>query len=115
MKKQMILVLILSSISLSLFAKGNEAILEASRITISPFAATALLTGYGSISVTASYCIASDDCRNKVVAAREDAAYFVASEGEVKTAALDEALAAIREVQPALDLSDIELAVLMLQ
>ncbi|MCI0992420.1 DUF2388 domain-containing protein [Pseudomonas corrugata] len=45
-----------------------------------------------------------------IVAARDDAAAFVASEGQLRGARLESALAYLRQTQPKLHVSDLELA-----
>jgi len=81
-----------------------------SEATTLPTVATLMVT------YTTSYCASENaDCLAKVVAAKEDAAYYVASEGEIKTALLDEAFAAIRAENPQLEASDFELAILITQ
>lgn len=52
----------------------------------------------------------SGDIRLKVINAKEDAATFLASEGNIRGAAFISALKAIREANPNLVISDMELA-----
>ena len=48
--------------------------------------------------------------RKLVMAAREDAAYFVTSEGQVRTAKMEEVLQVIRDANPGVEVSDFEIA-----
>jgi uncharacterized protein (TIGR02448 family) len=48
--------------------------------------------------------------RKLIVAAQDDAAAFVASEGQLRGARLESALLALRDAQPKLSASDLELA-----
>ena len=94
------------SLPLTSQARSNSSIKNSALAISSPF----VITGVLSVSSLCNY-----KCFHKVVAAREDAAFFVASGGEIRTAVLEEALAAVREVEPDLEISDFELASLILQ
>lgn len=64
-----------------------------------------VITGY----VTSKVTTAPFD-RKLIVAARDDAAAFVASDGELEGAQLESAMLALRQAQPKLSASDLELA-----
>ena len=64
-----------------------------------------VITGY----VTSQLTTAPFD-RKLIVAARDDAAAFVATDGELKGAQLESALLALRQAKPKLSASDLELA-----
>jgi uncharacterized protein (TIGR02448 family) len=64
-----------------------------------------VITGY----VTSQVTTAPFD-RKLIVAARDDAAAFVATDGELKGAQLESALLALRQTKPKLSASDLELA-----
>ena len=64
-----------------------------------------VITGY----VTSQVTTAPFD-RKLIVAARDDAAAFVATDGELKGAQLESALLALRQAKPKLSASDLELA-----
>lgn len=64
-----------------------------------------VITGY----VTSQVTTAPFD-RKLIVAARDDAAAFVATDGEFKGAQLESALLALRQAKPKLSASDLELA-----
>lgn len=64
---------------------------------------------FGSLSVSTLNCSANYDCK-QVLAAQDDAAAYVASNGEMRSAALDQALQSLREANPGLEASDMDLA-----
>lgn len=64
-----------------------------------------VITGY----VTSKMTTAPFD-RKLIIAAQDDAAAFVATDGELKGAQLESALMALRQTQPKLSASDLELA-----
>ncbi|MCD5973147.1 DUF2388 domain-containing protein [Pseudomonas quasicaspiana] len=64
-----------------------------------------VITGY----VTSKVTTAPFD-RKLIVAAQDDAAAFVASDGELLGARLESALIALRQADPKLSVSDLELA-----
>ena len=64
-----------------------------------------VITGY----VTSQVTTAPFD-RKLIVAARDDAAAFVATDGGLKGAQLESALLALRQARPKLSASDLELA-----
>lgn len=64
-----------------------------------------VITGY----VTSQVTSAPFD-RKLILAARDDAAAFVATDGELKGAQLESALLALRQAKPKLSASDLELA-----
>ncbi|MNT88402.1 hypothetical protein D3C72_2289600 [compost metagenome] len=66
-----------------------------------------LTTSGGVIYTTASF---SGETQKQILAAKEDAAYFVATEGEVRTARLQTAVESMRAENPALAASDLDLA-----
>lgn len=64
-----------------------------------------VITGY----VTSQVTTAPFD-RKLIIAAQDDAAAFVATGGELKGAQLESALMALRQAEPKLSASDLELA-----
>jgi conserverd hypothetical protein len=64
--------------------------------------------GPTSISLDASGCF--DNSKKLVLAAKEDALAFVASDGQLRGVQLQQALHAIRSQAPALAMSDMDLA-----
>lgn len=69
----------------------------------------------GSLSVSSLDCSANYDCK-QVLAAQDDAQVFIASNGEIRSAALNQALQSLREANPAVaQVSDLELAAAILQ
>lgn len=64
-----------------------------------------VITGY----VTSQVTTAPFD-RKLIIAAQDDAAAFVATDGELKGAQLESALMALRQAEPKLSASDLELA-----
>lgn len=64
-----------------------------------------VITGY----VTSKVTTAPFD-RKLIIAAQDDAAAFVATNGELKGAQLESALMALRQAEPKLSASDLELA-----
>lgn len=66
---------------------------------------TLVMMGY----VTSKVTTAPFD-RKLIVAAQDDAAAFIASDGELRGARLESALMALRQAQPKLSASDLELA-----
>lgn len=64
-----------------------------------------VITGY----VTSQVTTAPFD-KKLIIAAQDDAAAFVASDGQLRGARLEAALASLREAQPKLVASDLELA-----
>jgi uncharacterized protein (TIGR02448 family) len=82
-----------------------------------PDAGDALTLGavLGSLSVSSLDCSANYDCK-QVLAAQDDAQVFIASNGEIRSAALNQALQSLREANPAVaQVSDLELAAGILQ
>ena len=64
-----------------------------------------VITGY----VTSKVTTAPFD-RKLIIAAQDDAAVFVATDGELRGAQLESALMALRQAEPKLSASDLELA-----
>lgn len=64
-----------------------------------------VITGY----VTSKVTTAPFD-RKLIIAAQDDAAAFVATDGELKGAQLESALMALRQAKPKLSATDLELA-----
>ena len=64
-----------------------------------------VITGY----VTSKVTTAPFD-RKLIIAAQDDAAVFVATDGELRGAQLESALMALRQTEPKLSASDLELA-----
>ena len=64
-----------------------------------------VITGY----VTSKVTTAPFD-RKLIIAAQDDAAAFVATDGELRGAQLESALMALRQAEPKLSASDLELA-----
>ncbi len=64
-----------------------------------------VITGY----VTSKVTTAPFD-RKLIIAAQDDAAAFVATDGELKGAQLESALMALRQAEPKLSATDLELA-----
>jgi len=64
-----------------------------------------VITGY----VTSKVTTAPFD-RKLIIAAQDDAAAFVATDGEIKGAQLESALMALRQAEPKLSATDLELA-----
>ena len=54
-------------------------------------------------------CADSYDCK-QIILAKDDATIFVASEGQIRTAALDEAMSIIRAKNPQTAMSEIDIA-----
>lgn len=65
------------------------------------------------IPTVSSMCI-TGGCRNVVDSAKEDAAAFVASEGEIRGPQLQKALNFLRDLDPELRATDMELALTIL-
>jgi uncharacterized protein (TIGR02448 family) len=101
-----VLVIIATLISMQAFAK--ETIFDTTgAVTILPTVASAV----SSMTSTSHMDCGRDYCGDKlIIAAKDDAANFVASEGKKRGVHLNTALEFIRNQQPALQASDIELA-----
>ena len=102
MKTTMLTAFLLSfAISNTALARGAPWVWTAIGTTYSPSITTDLIT----------YSV-----KHKIVQAQDDAAYFVATEGEVKGAQLDEALSYLRQTNPELNnASDLEIAAAILE
>ncbi|MNT00233.1 hypothetical protein D3C72_1346570 [compost metagenome] len=70
-----------------------------------------LTTSGGVIYTTASF---SGETQKLILAAKEDAAFYVATEGQAHTARLDSALKSMRNENPTLQASDLHLAQVIL-
>jgi|GEM_PF-2391948 len=70
----------------------------------------------GSLSVSSLDCSANYDCK-QVLAAQDDAQVFIASNGEIRSAALNQALQSLRTANPEVSaqVSDLDLAAAILQ
>jgi len=70
----------------------------------------------GSLSVSTLDCSANYDCK-QVLAAQDDAQVFIASNGEIRSAALNQALQSLRAANPEVSaqVSDLDLAAAILQ
>lgn len=90
---------------------GAAALLSLSSLaSASSFIGTTDMIGSALIGTTDSTTDMSSGDEKIVLAAREDAASFVASRGEIRGAHLESALQVIRAKAPALQASDLELA-----
>lgn len=82
---------------------GTSAVLGAYTLYKADCGSCALSSRFNGTSTTGSINL-------KVINAQDDAATFLASEGAIRGVAFDSAIAAIRESNPNLTLSDAELA-----
>ncbi|MNT16477.1 hypothetical protein D3C72_1515810 [compost metagenome] len=109
MMNKIVLAAILSLAATPSFAKMQETnVFQGTSIVLAaPFIATSY-TAIMSTLMTGS-CV-SNNCSVKLILAQEDAAAFIASEGRVRGVKLQSALEMLRQANPSLSASDLEIA-----
>ncbi|MEK2645950.1 DUF2388 domain-containing protein [Bdellovibrio sp. BCCA] len=106
MKKMVIVGLLLAS-TIAQATEISQVYSASVTSTVDSILAIPLLTSAGTAGTSAAI---SGNTHKLVLAAKEDAATFVASDATIRGAALQKALEAIRAENPALQASDLDLA-----